>query len=555
MKKFFLGLATLALLAGCANDATIATAPGGAIDFAAASDKATRSVDDPSITTQNITDLAVYGFMNSVNGVVFDDELVSNRGGLWSYQNTQYWTRNTYYFAALAPSNDRNWKLTKVTDSVAAKYGIGSVNFVNDGKQDLLYWAGVYDNTTGACEDAKVAIDFKHLLSKVKFTFANQFDNPNVSIIVKDIKINKAASEANINLAVDKWWENGNAWVYVQNATADYAFGNAVESTATADTDEHQIGQYQKLESYHEMLLFPQENVEYNITFTVELYMGAGPNALIAGTYQHDIDLTTTFEMGKAYNLKATINAQNIIDPDYPGVDPDKPTELKPIEFTVEVTPWEQAGADVAVNYDVYNNGTISNDSLSRDGVVNGSLAIAGDFDGKGFTLFAEATPRSNQLVKPQAGSTIQNVTIDGLNGVTADGKGIRNIYIDGVAGATYNFDKVISRNCTYAFNTGDNAAAEINITNSVLEGWSSWGSKYTVNLENVSFENGNTQQTVRPHGNTTFTNCQFEEGFVILLDKLENRTVTFENCKYAGQPLTSAKLTDVSANATVIIK
>ena len=131
MKKFlFLGLAAMMAFTSCTKDQTLATAQNGAIGFDVAADKATRSNVDPSTTTANITNFAVYGFMNDATGVVFRDELVSgsNASG-WTYQNTQYWTPNTYYFAALAPSNDRAWTLTEATGD-AAKLGIGSVNFI-----------------------------------------------------------------------------------------------------------------------------------------------------------------------------------------------------------------------------------------------------------------------------------------------------------------------------------------------------------------------------------------------------------------------------------------
>ena len=94
MKKFLFGLATLALLASCSQNETIEVSKGNAIDFQNAFvGNATRSVVDPSYnkTKGNLTDFAVYGFMNQASGVVFTDELVSKQNdGSWSYQNTQY---------------------------------------------------------------------------------------------------------------------------------------------------------------------------------------------------------------------------------------------------------------------------------------------------------------------------------------------------------------------------------------------------------------------------------------------------------------------------------
>ena len=222
MKKFlFFALAAAFAFTSCTKDETLATAQNGAIGFDVAADKATRSYD-PSITTANITNFAVYGWMNDYTGVVFRDELVSNNGGGWTYQNTQYWVAgNDYYFAALAPSNDRDWTLTESDTDAEAKLGIGQVNFKNDGAQDLLYWAqGPIKGQSSS--NPVVGIVFNHLLSKVKFTFANQFDNENVSIVVRNIVINQHPSEANIDLATATWYTDLNAWQYVEGKTANY---------------------------------------------------------------------------------------------------------------------------------------------------------------------------------------------------------------------------------------------------------------------------------------------------------------------------------------------
>ena len=145
MKKFFLfALAAAFAFTSCTKDETLATAQPGAIDFAVAANNATRSNYDPSISTNGendtkaISDFAVYGHMRNseqgTSGEVFREEVVtgSNANG-WSYNNTQYWTKNIYYFAALAPYEGRKWTAT----AISGDYGIGQVQFPNDGTQDL----------------------------------------------------------------------------------------------------------------------------------------------------------------------------------------------------------------------------------------------------------------------------------------------------------------------------------------------------------------------------------------------------------------------------------
>ena len=340
MKKFLFGLATLALLASCSQNETLEVSKGNAIDFQNAFvGNATRSVNDPSynMTKENLTDFAVYGFMNEASGVVFTDELVSKQDGKWSYQNTQYWTPdNTYYFAALAPgdANTREWTLTQASGD-AAKLGIGTVNFENHGTQDLLYWANVYVNDANNNQaENPVAITFNHLLSKVKFTFKNGLANANASIRVNDITITNAHTNATINLATNNWWTNLNAWVINENITERFLFGNAAAGSTINDVEP--ITQNASQESFNELLLFPQENEELSITFSIDLLYGDQ----VADTYAHDLTITQTLKMGYSYNFKATIDETNIIDPD-DTEHPDK--DMKEITFTVEtIKDWVQ---------------------------------------------------------------------------------------------------------------------------------------------------------------------------------------------------------------------
>lgn len=401
MKKFlFLALAAMLALTSCTQDETLDVAQNGSIGFDVSSDKATRSIYDPSITTNNIQDFAVYGWMNAYTGKVFDDELVSRNGGAWSYSNTQYWIAdNNYYFAALAPSVSRNWELTQVNNQAAAELGIGSVKFTNaEGKQDLLYWAQGPIKGQLPGQNSPVAVKFNHILSKVKFTFVNEFDNSLVNLKVSNIKINGLEKVANIDLATATWWTNKNAWALDATEKVDFNFGAAsVSGETTADY----IGQYQKMESYNELLLFPHESRNYNVTFTVELYM----NDVLADTYNHNIEVPAEFLMGKAYNLKAIINSGNIVDPEDPGHQGEANPE--PITFIVEVIDWDQAGEvemptltpaedklmqDIAAAQQTGAKVTLSSDvALTNSLVIDKNVTI--DLNGKNLTggLFTES--------------------------------------------------------------------------------------------------------------------------------------------------------------------
>ncbi len=338
MKKFFLfALVAAFAFTSCTKDETIATTQPGAIAFAPAVDNATRAYVDPSFNTNNLENFNVYGYVSdgTTMGLVFSEagEKVTKANGLWSYQNTQYWTDNMYYFSAIAPaegpnSENPNWTLTNATTDEAKKLGVGTVQFTNNGTQDLLYWFGTANGAQEGVQEQPVHIAFDHLLSKVKFTFENVFDNDQVSLVVKDVQITNAETSAFINLAVaDKGWKD--AWDFTNGTKGTFSFGNAAEASETAE--EH-IAKNKTLSSNKEMLLFPIANKEFKISFIVDIYMGG----LKASSSTHEVSVNTTLEMGKAYNFKAVLSGES--------------EQLNPITFDVEVNKWVEPTIDVNLN-------------------------------------------------------------------------------------------------------------------------------------------------------------------------------------------------------------
>ena len=188
--------------------------------------------------------------------------------------------------------------------------------------------------------------------------------------------------------------------------------------------------------------------------------------------------------------------------------------------------------------------------ALAENTVVYGSFNISnGTLEGNGKTITVPETITDNGLIRPAGNVTIQNVTLDGKNSKWGD-KGIRNIFIE--KGGNYVFDNIISINNTYAISTSTTENATLKVTNSVLEGWTSYDPCVTADFANVSFKIGTSQKTYRPHGNTVLTGCSFEDGFIILLDKLKG-TIVFDNCTYGGQPLTAANLKEAPATGVTI--
>ena len=326
MKKLLVLVLAIAGLVACTQETTLVQKGNAPMEFGAAFvDNATRAdkAEDPSITTTNITGFDVWGFMDSAEGVVFMDEDVTGSQGNFTYVNTQYWAPgHNYYFAALAPVNSPNVTETLASGD-AAKLGLGTIKFnITDGAEDLLYSAvgPIAAPAANATTVEPVKFQFNHMLSKVKFSFTNGFDNDNAYIDVKNIKM-VVPETGTIDLAVADWWSK-NMWV-LGDTTKEIAFGDACDRTKRNG--------YQ--ESADERIILPADATQkYTVTFDVVLYQGTVE--AYKGTKTVTIE-NVALEIGKAYNFKAELNASNIMADG---------TELLPIVFDVEeVKDWVTA--------------------------------------------------------------------------------------------------------------------------------------------------------------------------------------------------------------------
>lgn len=192
---------------------------------------------------------------------------------------------------------------------------------------DLLYASKlVITPETIAPQPEKVTLQFAHLLSKLKFTFTNAFTNANTSIKVKNITITDAPGEGVIALNVEQ-----RAWKATADKTTRLEFGHAnggelIKITESAECDA-------------ERLTISADNTRrYNIEFDVELYYGDQ-----LGLSSHKVVKLEgqTFEIGKQYNLTASITPENIAE-----------EALKPIEFDVIVDEWVDGVFDGKIDWD-----------------------------------------------------------------------------------------------------------------------------------------------------------------------------------------------------------
>lgn len=304
MKKVLLiGLAATAMLASCSNDETVEIAQPKAIGFSSFIDKSTRAVDTD---LTNLSPIEVYGWRGQTQ--IFDkQEVTVDNQGKGTYSPLQYWEAYySYAFEAIKPKTGN-----KGVTFTANKTG-GTINFVNDAQTDLLY-AGIVSKTTEqtlATTPGEVSFTFKHLLSRVKFTFKNAFpSNAAAKITVTAVSITNAYKKGSITPTA----ENAQ-WTTTDN-TLNVNFNSDNVKDLAANTG--------NAETSH-MYLIPNASPSYTVNFTVTLNQNGATTE-----YEHTATITTAMEKGKSYNFVAEITENNISN-----------NKLFPIYFTANVEKW-----------------------------------------------------------------------------------------------------------------------------------------------------------------------------------------------------------------------
>ena len=338
MKKTFLAILVAATLVACAKEDVISQ-NNEAIGFKQAFvDNSVRSAVDPSFSNTNLFDsFAVYGTVE--NAPLFNNVKVSGSvfNGEWTYEGTQYWIAGAKYnFAAIAPYANGAAGVFSVAAEGDNYVGTTVLPFTNTGTNDVLYAQN--PQVVGATDgNAKVAFTFRHILSKVKFSFENGYNASTATIKVYDVKIENAYAAATATLG-----ETSTAWAN-HAGTLVLEFGNASDAEDTTNAKENAEVAYAygaTYESLNERFLIPGtapevtyevEDAEgnksnetanaYKVTFKVDLLV----NNTLVKTYNHTAYAKFAPVAGNSYDIKTVINAENI--------DPENKQE--PIEFTV----------------------------------------------------------------------------------------------------------------------------------------------------------------------------------------------------------------------------
>ncbi|MBQ2876517.1 MAG: hypothetical protein IJE25_05870 [Clostridia bacterium] len=171
--------------------------------------------------------------------------------------------------------------------------------------------------------------------------------------------------------------------------------------------------------------------------------------------------------------------------------------------------------------------------SSGSGGYNAAGIKISGDtLDGNGNALTVTDANSTWDCAIYHTGGTVKNLTIGG---------GFRGIFTAGCSSDIIIDNCVIDNVCYTISSDGSNPNYSIIVTNTTLNGWTS----FTGGYKSVSFTNCNFGQGTggykyaycRPYSDTTFTGCVFEEGYGFDSTRAVN---TFVDC-YVGDTLITA--------------
>ncbi len=348
MKKglFVLGI-TAAVFTGCSNQEVMDMAEyaNQPIEFTTFVDKNTRSGD---VTQSNFKKFWVFAQNKASESQEWADAFTNvqvNKIGdnNWQPINTYYWEVNKEFrFAGYANGESQ-------LDNTNVSYDAGSTNdgsnsglltfkeYSTNGKNDLVAAMGNENNYTWNGSDGEapaVGMTFRHMLSKLTFTFKTQMANT-YKVAVSNLRIESATNKSTgtyhkSNNGTIKWNSDG-----LSNYQGIYTFENIPNVTVDAANEQGYFSQM-----CAPLYVIPQSCGTLQVKFTAKVTNSAdemiGQQDFIATlSYQPGESETglqkDTWTAGYYYNYTAELKLEEI------NTDPN----AKPISFDVTVKDWK----------------------------------------------------------------------------------------------------------------------------------------------------------------------------------------------------------------------
>lgn len=192
------------------------------------------------------------------------------------------------------------------------------------------------------------------------------------------------------------------------------------------------------------------------------------------------------------------------------------------------------------------------------------TIADGATLDGQGNTVTMTKNNTQTALA-PSKGGTIKNLNIEGYNTRNEAGNVIRGILETNITGDLV-LDNVNISGVAYPINIQAKdfvPTSSLTVKGSTLVGWTSYTGLTSASFTDCTFGVGTYfdatvagQETwngcIKPYVTSTFTGCEFGEGFVLDLSALKaDATLTFENCTVNGVALTALSQLGVTGSDT----
>lgn len=323
MKKslLFCGVAALAF-ASCTQNEVLDVNENRAIGFDAFVGKPTRTGE---VVQASFSKFAVYGSYTTDNlswTPVYQNVTVNGTNNSnWTPEKQAYWQSGANYsFCAYSNGND-----VLADDKVAFDAATTKLSFTNyeAGENDLVVASNSTIKNVNPSNQSAVDLSFKHILSKVKFTFKTDASD-NYTMKVNSLKISGAIKTGScdyINGTIGNW--NGTT-----DGEYNYTVTGLTDFAATSEAPFETV-----------MYLIPQHNTSLQATISVTVTDGGALNE--EKTFNVPLKYTPAAEDGKGTANKWTegyvYNYIAIINPD------DITSDVKEIEFTTSVDTWTES--------------------------------------------------------------------------------------------------------------------------------------------------------------------------------------------------------------------
>lgn len=295
MKKTFIAILAVAVLAACNKAEVVDVNPGEAIAFGDAFvDNSTRAAADPSYTANDIESFKVYGTVNGGQGavVIYPGTIITKGeaayGVAWTCPVQQYWVPGAAYkFVGIVDGDKENVTKTTLVGGMPT-----AISYTADGVTDLLCQTIEKTANTDGTANGLVSFDYTHLLAKAKFTVTNaSTEATNYLHKVRDIKISNAYNTATYDVA-DKVWKDA-------ATNVGQAFDGITAEEAST-------------ECANEKLLIPGLT-SVTVEFVVDLYYVEGETETLVSTTPYSKTVSVAIEAAKAYDFNITVKVGELI--------------------------------------------------------------------------------------------------------------------------------------------------------------------------------------------------------------------------------------------------